>query len=1225
MKSLFTTLYILSIFLLWGCSNGSTEIKEESRPHDPWIFRSVLDLNPRVVTLALDEDMWVAYHAGDCALYQAWKGEVNFDGPVYTTHHGPQPTSIGNRYLVNIYRNPWGLKTNGNTTQLDARYLGHKIEQDDAVLMYELTTPSLKNKIYVNEKIEYAEKENGLPILKRTFTTNNIQGGQELVLLTNFSAILVKAHIVTDGKLVYTFEKDTVINGKSVLELGGELTLNSNAKTELSTTFLADPLIYNPNNPEEEKEDASLPEGLRLIAKSDCKTCHNKNVKTIGPSYVDIANRYISNQDNIKLLSSKIKTGGGGVWGNQVMTPHADLSDRILSEMVSYILSLRTAAENINASDDGNNEGIAPAEVNADDLIPGLYTEVRNIPGSLTSVAQLNYTKRPIQAGIMPKFGNISGVDFGDLMDNFSLRAEGYIKIEEAGNHTFRLWSDDGSALYISGEKVIDNDGPHGAEYKEVSLDMVAGYFPVTIEFFQGGGGKFLSFNWKPQGQGEFTVVPFENLWHPLEKRSSLRGYTLAMANIKKIPGNKFPLEDMHPSFDLAQARPLTFTPKVGGLDFMSDGSLIVSTWDAAGSVYRLTNMDAADPDDIQATKIAQGLAEPLGLKVVDDTIYIMQKQELTKLIDNDNDGIIDEYRTVSDQWGVSANFHEFGFGLAYKDGYFYATLATAIDPGGASTQPQIQDRGRVVRISKKDGTTSFIASGLRTPNGIGWGFNNGLYVADNQGDWLPSSKIVHVEEGDWFGSRSVDPEGTKNRREKRPVVWLPQDEIGNSPSTPSYINVGPYKNQMIHGEVTHGGIKRVFVEEIDGQYQGAVFRFIQGLEAGVNRIVWGPDGSLYVGGIGSTGNWGHSGKLHYGLQKITYNNKPTLEMLAISAKTNGIEIEFTEPLRDDAWEKSRYDIYQFYYEPTANYGGPKLGEHKLPIQSVNVSEDGKKVFLELSGMKENHVIYVHIPTPFISRGGNPLFSAEAWYTMNKIPSGRPGIKTKAPAPIKDNQLTAFEKSQGWELLFDGKTTDNWRNYNKTTTGSSWKVQNGELFLNVQTSADGSNKVIDGGDLMTEQEFENFEFSYDWKIGNCGNSGIIFNVVESSEYGAPYLTGPEMQILDNVCHPDTKFPTHRAGDLYDMIETKYVTVNPAGEWNRAKIISNKGKMEFWLNGYKVVDFEMHTDAWDQMVANSKFKDWEAFGKAKKGHIVLQDHGDPVFFKNIKIRNLDEVN
>jgi cytochrome c len=164
-------------------------------------------------------------------------------------------------------------------------------------------------------------------------------------------------------------------------------------------------------------------------------------------------------------------------------------------------------------------------------------------------------------------------------------------------------------------------------------------------------------------------------------------------------------------------------------------------------------------------------------------------------------------------------------------------------------------------------------------------------------------------------------------------------------------------------------------------------------------------------------------------------------------------------------------------------------------------------------------------------------------------------------------------------------------------------------------------QTVGGGDLITKDEFENYELSLEWKIQKCGNSGVIFNVVESDKYDYVWQTGPEMQVLDNICHPDGRIEKHRAGDLYDLIETKFVAVNPAGEWNLAKIVSNKGKYEFWLNGYKLVEFEMHTDEWNKLVASSKFKDMPDFGKASKGHLALQDHGDQVWYRNIKIRDL----
>lgn len=214
------------------------------------------------------------------------------------------------------------------------------------------------------------------------------------------------------------------------------------------------------------------------------------------------------------------------------------------------------------------------------------------------------------------------------------------------------------------------------------------------------------------------------------------------------------------------------------------------------------------------------------------------------------------------------------------------------------------------------------------------------------------------------------------------------------------------------------------------------------------------------------------------------------------------------------------------------------------------------------------------------------------------------------------NTLTKKEERDGWRLLFDGQTTTGWRNYNANTIGSGWKVENGTLFLDNSVT-----EKEERGDIISQEEFDNYELTVDWKIDSCGNSGIIFNVVEDPKYQYVWLTGPEMQIVDNVCHPDAKFEKHRAGDLYDLIKCSKETVKPAGQWNQAKIVSNKGSYEFWLNGTKVVSFKMQTPEWDALVAGSKFKAMPDFGKTVKGHIALQDHGDKVWFRNIKIKEL----
>lgn len=214
---------------------------------------------------------------------------------------------------------------------------------------------------------------------------------------------------------------------------------------------------------------------------------------------------------------------------------------------------------------------------------------------------------------------------------------------------------------------------------------------------------------------------------------------------------------------------------------------------------------------------------------------------------------------------------------------------------------------------------------------------------------------------------------------------------------------------------------------------------------------------------------------------------------------------------------------------------------------------------------------------------------------------------------LAQNTLTAKEKKEGWTLLFDGKTTSGWRNFKSDQVKDRWKVSNGELYLD--------KTVKEGGDIITDKEYQDYELALEWRIDACGNSGIMFNVVEDEKFENTYHTGPEMQVLDNTCHPDAKIIKHRAGDLYDLISSSKETIKPAGEWNQVRIISKNAKMEFWLNGTKVVEFTMHTPQWDEMVANSKFKTMPDFGKALKGHIALQDHGDAVWFRNIKIREL----
>ena len=216
------------------------------------------------------------------------------------------------------------------------------------------------------------------------------------------------------------------------------------------------------------------------------------------------------------------------------------------------------------------------------------------------------------------------------------------------------------------------------------------------------------------------------------------------------------------------------------------------------------------------------------------------------------------------------------------------------------------------------------------------------------------------------------------------------------------------------------------------------------------------------------------------------------------------------------------------------------------------------------------------------------------------------------------NAQTKNEK--GWVSLFDGVSTKGWHSYGKSAPSKAWQVEDGAIHLSA--AAKKTYQTDGGGDLVTNDEFENYDLKLEWKISKDGNSGIIFNVHEEVPlYDESWRTGMEMQILDNDGHPDGKIHKHRAGDLYDLIACSKETVKAVGEWNEVEIICNKGKLELKLNGTTVVSTTMWDYNWKKLIAESKFKSMPNFGTFTKGKIALQDHGNDVWFRNIVIKKL----
>jgi len=210
------------------------------------------------------------------------------------------------------------------------------------------------------------------------------------------------------------------------------------------------------------------------------------------------------------------------------------------------------------------------------------------------------------------------------------------------------------------------------------------------------------------------------------------------------------------------------------------------------------------------------------------------------------------------------------------------------------------------------------------------------------------------------------------------------------------------------------------------------------------------------------------------------------------------------------------------------------------------------------------------------------------------------------------NYLTHKQTQEGWQLLFDGESFKGWHKYGGGNVGTAWQIIDHSICLAGTQKNDW--QIKDGGDIVSDELYENFHLKLEWKISEGGNSGILFLVQENKKkYQYPYETGPEMQVLDNE--------KHRAGDLYDLISCSKESVKPVGEWNKAEIKFKNGQLEFYLNGLNVVNTILWDAQWNQLVQYSKWKNYPDFAKDRKGHISLQDHGNKVWYRNIMIKRL----
>lgn len=620
------------------------------------------------------------------------------------------------------------------------------------------------------------------------------------------------------------------------------------------------------------------------------------------------------------------------------------------------------------------------------------------------------------------------------LRTQFAVEAVGFLRIESPGAYAFELRSDDGGMLEIDGTRVVVHDGLHPPTAKEGSIELDRGLHPFRIDAFQNGGGAALILSWRKPGSGRFELVPPEAF--RVEK-----GVTRVVAPGPKVykdgrehqrPGDGLPIEVAYPRFSVEPLRPEGFAPRIGGMAFLPDGRLVVSDFEPMnngvlrtetnGSLYLLSNVVGGGPGSIKVERLPGGYHDPCGIVVVDGDVYVSHRPGIDRLRDLDHDGVFEVQEEWARPW-VGDNYHHFSFGLVEKDRWIYGTLSTSIyfgntvEADGVEGElvglngPNPPNRGTLYRISVDTKEIEFLAGGFRTPNGVEVTPSGDVFVTDNQGAWMPASKLNHVKRGRFYGHYNgrqksrVYPEGGhpslfSENPPSPPAVWLPQNEIANSPTNPLLIREGPFRGDLWLGELTLGGISRVSLEEVAGELQGCAYRAGNGLEGGVQRVVGGPDGCLYAGSIGSGGNWNWR-DTRFGLERLRPTGADVFEIARVAATPDGLEVVFTKPVRGaeagsgaGSWlrDPANFALRQWRYEATAQYGGPKIDEEDVAVVEAIPSSRGDRVTLRAPGIKAGRV--VHLRTNPVSADGDPIWSTEAWYTMNAKPT--PGSPARA-------------------------------------------------------------------------------------------------------------------------------------------------------------------------------------------------------------------------------------
>jgi hypothetical protein len=442
---------------------------------------------------------------------------------------------------------------------------------------------------------------------------------------------------------------------------------------------------------------------------------------------------------------------------------------------------------------------------------------------------------------------------------------------------------------------------------------------------------------------------------------------------------------------------------EIGSIALMPDQKIAVTT--RRGDLWICAGAYEADLGNVTWKKFAQGLHEPFGMYWKDGWLYLSQRPELSRLKDTDGDGTADIFETVCSDWGIGGDYHEYAFGSTPdKDGNTWVALCLTGSAGAGSDW-----RGWCMRITP-EGKMIPTCSGIRSPGGIGFNATGDAFYMDNQGPWNGSSSLKWLKPGSFQGNptgnkfhtlanlpappQPADPsrilaEHLKHPDFIPPAVVFPHGKVGQSPTgiacDQSGGKFGPWQNQLYVGEQTHSQVQRVCLEQVNGIYQGAVFKFLEGFECGLIPVRFdNAAGMIFTGG--SNRGWGSRGGKPFTFERVRWNGKVPFEIQTMTANPDGFTLNFTTPVDPaTAGNPASYSMDAWTYILQSSYGSPEVDKAIPQITAATLSPDRKSVRLTIAGLVRGHVHHL-VAKGVKSATNQPLCHPDAYYTLNEIP-----------------------------------------------------------------------------------------------------------------------------------------------------------------------------------------------------------------------------------------------